>query len=280
MTSTLSYAKQAFLGEDPATSLRLGRRVAHCYANVGVTGTVGGTVFSVPYFEIPVGCKAIAIGPSSQVGQVVVLWTPPGGSEEIVLFLDSRHPLMLDLTVNPHRTTTTALIPGVVSPAVIRIVPFALYDHLDMYVATGGAGPSFVTVLMELLLYFDTPTTLPSGRADGGESRVKTLTGATDQAIFNVPALGRNKLTFVLANLSSTATLTWRLSGYSHLFDGTLGMVANEHHISPAVGAADNTVAALGTASYVLQGARFQEYRLVITGTNGEKMLYRYTVSD
>lgn len=273
MPTTITYAKQAFQGEEPATALRQGRSVAYSYALVSLEGTVGGEAFVAPYFEIPVGAKAIAIGPNSEVGQVAVLWTPPGGSYEMQLLLDSRHPLIMDLMVSPG-TPATTVIPGVVSPkAVMRVLPF-FFGQQGLYLYTGGAGVAYGTIMLELLVYFEMPAQLPQGRPDGGRAAVFLLSGGNNVA-FTAAALGRAAMAWMLVNLSTTNTVTWKFSGFTHHFDPTLGLMSKEHIISEA-----NVVAAEGTASYVIQGARFDEYRLYVQGTGGEKVFFNYTLSD
>jgi hypothetical protein len=260
--------------ESPQEALRRGRKSWHFLGTVGVD-PVGGTL-QIPFFDIPVGCKAIAIGPSSSLSEIAVVWTPPGASQSILLTVDAHNPLIMDLPVNPNQVVIDQYANGFPTTSSMKIVPYYVSNALPIPKSGGEQ--------LELMMYFDlTNVVLPRGRPD-----VSAQFWATNQVklaenlVFEVPGYGRKQIAWELDVIDAVKTVTaWRFVGVTHYLAGASVISEVEHQISPAPGGAANTVAALGSAAYVLGGTRYHAYRLYATGSaDFTQSLYSYTLSD
>jgi hypothetical protein len=282
MAIHFASAPFVYSGETPQQALQAGRKAWHFIGTMGLPDDSGTVTF--PYLEIPVGCRAIAIGPSSSLSSVAVLWVPPGINGEVVLTADCRAPLVMDLPVNPNAALTgnSGYLNGLVGNSTrpltgtLKILP---YNRL-----LGLAIPPTAGEILELLVYFDlTGVTLPKGRPDMSVSSgfSTNLFQASETLLWEAPGYGRKMVAWELDNLHASQTVTsWRFVGVTHYF-GASAVAEAEHQISPAVGGAANTIAALGNASYVLNGARYHAYRMYATGSAGFTTgNYQYTLSD
>lgn len=262
----------------PQQAYRNGRKTWHG----GPTVLQGGGVYAAgqlarPYVEIPVSCKAIAIGPASDVGAATVYWSPPGSARYASFRVDSRNPLVMDMPVNPSETWNTNQLfepPGTGS---IKVEP----------VNTSLPYATPFTPGLELLVYFDLAgIELPRARADGSYQYFKK-NGTADQLttaeslVASFYGGGRRLVHWTFSVTDAVKTITaWRFAGVTYYDTGTQVLQA-EHQISPAVGGAANTIPALGTASYVLNGPRYDKYNFYATGSAlGAEAFFSYTVSD
>jgi hypothetical protein len=273
---TTSFARLPVPGETPQQALRVGRKFWRYYGAIATEYIAGN--LAIPYFEVPVGVKAIAIGPQSDLDMVTVIWNPPRTSDELLFTVDVRNPLIMDLPVNPTPTRSSPFL-GATTNGSLKILP---YFFPPLYqVSQAGLLPPF----LDLLFYFDTNgAQIPRGRPDGGGQAGQTsFLDTSETLLWTTLAYGRKQINWELTNLDTGASITsWRFIGGNYFDNGTT-IATTEHQISPAYGGASAVIAAGESKAYVLNGTRFNYYKLYATGDgagDGGLFDWRYRLID
>lgn len=283
--------------ESPLQAARAGRKMWTYHGNPTFYSQAGGTNMNIPYIDIPVSVKAIAIGPDSDLGAVMVLWRPPSSTQEYRFKVDAHSPLIFDMPVNAKQSYVSNALGGI-TPATgisgsLKVFPYWLtnsdWDELDVPAPDDGVYHGVrVAPRLHLLVYFNLDgVQIPTRRPDKKGRRFDSALNTTEQLIWETMAYRRRGIAWDFFNRDAVKTVTnWRFVGvnFFNMADALnealpgpdTDIVAQEHVISPT-----NTIAGSGSASYVLQGARFHAYRLYATAS--ANLLYyhtNYTVFD
>lgn len=207
------------------------------------------TVADADWYNLDVAPSAIAIGPDSDIDVVAADYFDLNGTNlKATAQISVAAPFTSRLECNMG-----AVLSGSSNPARINLGIGA--SGRPRYVNT-----DYFTPTIDLLVYFGEPqNSLPVCRAPYiANSTFTFAAGVAEQTIATIPYYGRRKCTMTIYNRDAAKTLTaWRLVGLKFISPS----LTIEHVISPASGST-NTLAALGTASYVLSEAGFDGLRL------------------
>lgn len=240
--------------QNPEFAYRSGRSSWEYVTNFPLTYT--GADLNLPYFEIKVPVKALVIHPMSQLGYAGVYYFLAGTTTTDILNFDCRSPLVASLEPNPTLNTANPLIPQA-KAGNITIIPYGQIDRATDAATVGSDGPTF-----GVIAYFDIPPALATKRPALIRGPVENTLTNSATTLFTAVAYDRNQINFTIKNSDASDTVTdWTLQGLTFDNNGT-SISTIIHTISSG-----NTIAASGTASYTLSGARFDAYRLRATGS-------------